>query len=84
MCGRFADYIPRKELADFLDLDDVQIDLPLRYNVAPTQRVRVVGETREGGRKVAALRCGLVPASARDASKGYINARAETITQRAS
>jgi putative SOS response-associated peptidase YedK len=53
-----------------------------RYNIAPTQEVPVVRETREGGaREIALARWGLVPHWAKDPSVGnrMINARAEGI-----
>jgi putative SOS response-associated peptidase YedK len=79
MCGRFSQYIPKKEIARVFDYDGL-FDLAPRYNIAPTQPV-AVRQTKDGKRKLAMLRWGLIPAWATDlsiASKTF-NARAETI-----
>jgi putative SOS response-associated peptidase YedK len=55
-----------------------QLQLPLRYNVAPTQLVPVVRQT-DAGRELSMMRWGLVPSWADDPKIGYklINARSE-------
>ncbi len=61
MCGRFARYIPKRQIAEEFDLGgeiEGLFDLPPRYNIAPTQQVAVVGQTVEGKRKIAMLRPG--------------------------
>ena len=52
-----------------------------RFNIAPTQDAPVIRATREGGREIAMLRWGLVPAWAKDIKAGtrMINARSEGI-----
>jgi putative SOS response-associated peptidase YedK len=56
-----------------------------RYNVAPTQVVPAI-VSREGATVLTGLRWGLVPSWAKDAEIGnrLINARAETVAQKAS
>lgn len=57
------------------------LNVPVRYNVAPTQDVPVVRAVGGGGRELATPRWGLVPPWAKEASFGakLINARAETV-----
>jgi putative SOS response-associated peptidase YedK len=55
-----------------------ELQLPLRYNVAPTQQVPVIRQT-DSGRELSMMRWGLVPSWADDPKIGYklINARSE-------
>jgi putative SOS response-associated peptidase YedK len=55
-----------------------ELQLPLRYNIAPTQQVAVVRQTGSG-RELSTMRWGLVPSWADDPKIGYrmINARSE-------
>jgi putative SOS response-associated peptidase YedK len=57
---------------------------PLRYNIAPTQRVPVVTVDESGRRVLRLMRWGLVPHWAKDLSIGtkLINARAETLAEK--
>jgi putative SOS response-associated peptidase YedK len=61
MCGRFTQYTPKKQIVKVFDYDGL-FDLSPRYNIAPTQQVAVIGQTKEGTRKLALLRWGLIPA----------------------
>jgi putative SOS response-associated peptidase YedK len=88
MCGRYTSTSAPADLAKAFAVDDVKADeLPLRYNVAPTQEVYAVATRRpkeEGEkprRQLGAFRWGLIPSWAKDASVGnkMINARAEGI-----
>jgi putative SOS response-associated peptidase YedK len=91
MCGRYALYGPisrhrgtktDEELPEWWDRLAETIDArPPRYNVAPTDRMPVVGLTRDGDISIRELRWGLVPYWAKDIKIGYkaINARAEGI-----
>ena len=88
MCGRYTSTSAPADLAKVFAVDEVKVDeLPLRYNVAPTQDVYAVAERRpkEDGesprRQLGAFRWGLVPYWAKDPSAGnkMINARAEGI-----
>jgi putative SOS response-associated peptidase YedK len=91
MCGRYTSTSTAAELAQFFAADEVRTEeLPLRYNVAPTQQVYAIAERRptaEGERptrQLGSFRWGLVPSWAKDPSIGnrMINARAETLTAR--
>ena len=84
MCGRYTLHARREALADAFDLDEVP-ELPLRYNIAPTQNVPVVRlDPDSGRRRVAMLRWGLIPSWADDPTIGnrMINARAETVASK--
>ena len=82
VCGRFTQATDPAEIADVFDaeLTDEAAALPPRWNVAPTQEVAVV-VPHEGGRRVEAVRWGLVPAwaSSTAIASRLINARAETV-----
>lgn len=94
MCGRYALFGPisrhranriDEELPEWWDaLVDAINERPARYNVAPTDRMPIVGVTKEGEISIRELRWGLVPYWARDVKIGYkaINARAEGITEK--
>jgi putative SOS response-associated peptidase YedK len=59
-------------------------ELPVSWNVAPTQPVYAAATSSTGSRKLRALRWGLVPHWAKDPRVGakLINARSETLHQR--
>jgi putative SOS response-associated peptidase YedK len=94
MCGRYALYGPisrhRKnrpadDLPDwYSSLVDTINSRPMRFNIAPTDAMPIVGVNREGGISIRELRWGLVPYWAKDMKIGYkaINARAETIDEK--
>ena len=87
MCGRYSQLRSWSDLVRLYKLTAGQtpLNLPPRYNIAPTQDVPVVRYTREGGgRELVLLRWGLVPFWAKDIAGGYkmINARAETIDEK--
>ncbi len=50
-----------------------------RYNVAPTQEVPVVRESKAEGRVMELMRWGLIPFWSKDGKGGVINARVETL-----
>ena len=85
MCGRFTQRLSWAELHELMDLIGVPLNLPPRYNVAPSQDVAVVRAAPDG-RSLAMLRWGLIPAWARDPAIGHklINARSETAAQKPS
>lgn len=71
-------------LAETFHVDEIKTEqLPIRFNVAPTQPVYAVAESRRqnGRRHLGAFRWGLVPSWAKDLRIGskMINARAEGI-----
>jgi putative SOS response-associated peptidase YedK len=86
MCGRFTLRQPLTRLAEQFqfDLDSARVQLPgqlpLRYNIAPSQEVLAV-RLEEGKRQLVQLRWGLIPSWAKDPKIGYsmINARADTV-----
>jgi putative SOS response-associated peptidase YedK len=72
-------------LARLLDVDAVDTpELPIRWNVAPTQPVYALIADRRGARALSARRWGLVPHWSTDPRIGsrLINARGETAAQR--
>ena len=79
MCGRFTLRDPNRiKLAHIDYLRDEDLIIP-RYNIAPSQNVLTVREDREA----AFLQWGLIPYWSKE-PKGIINARVETIEQKAS
>jgi putative SOS response-associated peptidase YedK len=84
VCGRYTLKARRKDVAAAFDLDDA-LELPPRYNIAPTQFVPVVrlDEARRT-RELALVQWGLVPAWAKDPNIGnrLINARSETVAEK--
>jgi putative SOS response-associated peptidase YedK len=80
VCGRFALFALPEVVAEYFALGEPPAELAPRYNLTPGQAVAAVRE-HDGRRELAALRWGLVPFWAKEASIGYrlINARAETL-----
>lgn len=80
MCGRFTLRTPLSVLiGQFQIILGTEIQLPLRFNVAPTQDIPVVRST-DGGRELTLMRWGLIPSWSKEANSGplLINARSET------
>ncbi len=84
MCGRFTRSQSIPAIAEEFGVEEVSCDLGPSYNIAPTQKVAVV--ITDGVKQLVPVRWGLVPSWAKDLSVGnrMINARAETITEKAS
>jgi len=84
VCGRYSLSTPRDVLTDLFELEEAA-PIEVRYNIAPTQEAAVV-RSRDGRRRLEALRWGLVPSWADDPSIGgrLINARSETAAERPS
>jgi putative SOS response-associated peptidase YedK len=82
MCGRFALHHCAAEIAAQFAVEQLAVELPPRYNIAPSQPVAVVLQRQ--GRVLEAFQWGLVPFWARDARIGsrMINARAETLAEK--
>ena len=57
MCGRYTLRSKARTVADHFELDELP-DLKPRYNIAPTQDVRVVALNREGRRALGTMRWG--------------------------
>ena len=86
MCGRFTLQSPADDIRYLFDLED-PVDLPPRYNIAPTQDVACIVRPRgEDRRRLRMMRWGLVPFFAKDPSVGsrMINARSETVAEKSS
>lgn len=81
MCGRFTLRTPDGIKVDRINWSDFQ-DLIPRYNIAPSQDVLTITE-REAHREATFLQWGLIPFWSKEA-KGVINARVETIEEKAS
>ncbi len=84
MCGRFSLTANEAELNLRFELAGGEAPYVPRYNGAPTQMLAVI--TGENPRRLSYHRWGLIPPWAKDISIGnkMINARAETITEKAS
>ena len=86
MCGRFALKAPPRTIQEHFLLPET-IELPPRYNIAPSQDIAVVRKLPgKNFRQLDMLRWGLVPHWAKDMKIGYkmINARGETLAQKPS
>ncbi len=85
MCGGYTITVPPTALERVFEVE-VPLDLPPRYNVAPTQQVPVVLADSEKGRCLDFFRWGLVPHWAKDIKIGarLINARSETAAEKPS
>ena len=84
MCGRFTLTQSAETIAKALDVANVPSLAP-RYNIAPTQPVATVLQTREDTeRQVLLLHWGLIPSWAKEKKMGarMINARAETVAEK--
>ena len=86
MCGRFTVQLSGDDIVNLYDAAQptLPLELPARYNGAPTQEFAACRLDETGGRAIARLRWGLVPSWAKDASMGsrLINARAETVHEK--
>lgn len=79
MCGRFANAIPPKVIAEYFSLSDLPL-FPPHWNIAPSQTVPILRQEHMGNRELIMARWGLVPHWAKDIAIGnrLINARSET------
>ena len=92
MCGRFVASRPVEDIADLLEVDDIELPEELlipRWNVAPTDAVLAVATrtqktSGERRRRLTDYRWGLVPSWSKDPGSGAwaFNARAETLLER--
>ena len=85
MCGRYSLTTPLDAFRALFDVENL-INLPPRYNIAPTQDAAVVRLSDGGTRELTLLRWGLIPSWSKDAAIGsrMINARAETVADKPS
>ena len=86
MCGRFTVQLTGGQIHELYDVPqpELPMELPLRYNGAPTQEFAVCRLDDTGRRAITRLRWGLVPFWAKDPRMGarMINARAETVSDK--
>jgi putative SOS response-associated peptidase YedK len=85
MCGRFAQYADPDTLAHHFGVEATAVDAQPRYNVSPTQPIRVVRLAADRQhRELVSLRWGLVPFWSKGPDNRYsmINARAETVASK--
>jgi putative SOS response-associated peptidase YedK len=84
MCGRFTRGESIDVIAEEFGIGEILTDLQPSFNIAPTQNI--VAVVNDGEKKLVTMRWGLVPSWAKDLSIGskMINARAETLTEKAS
>lgn len=82
MCGRFALFSPREEIARQFGVEP-PADWAPRYNIAPSTAVLILRRD-DNGQHLGWARWGLVPSWAKSLDSGYstINARAETVAER--
>lgn len=84
MCGRFTQHYTWREIHDLLNLTGPNLNLPARYNLAPTDPIDVV-IARGDKLELSMRRWGLVPGwwkkSLKDMPSTF-NARAETIAEK--
>ena len=85
MCGRFARTANVEQIQQTFEVTQIEAEPTISYNVAPTQPVAVVVQ-RDGQRALTQMIWGLIPVWAKDVSIGsrMINARAETVAEKAS
>ena len=89
MCGRFALTEALDRLAEHLALvhpGEFDVEMPPRYNIAPTQPIFVATNNTMGQRQGLLVRWGLVPAWVKDPNDFtlLINARSETAIEKPS
>jgi putative SOS response-associated peptidase YedK len=82
MCGRFFSTLTDEELMDNFDIVS-RLNLPSRYNIAPTTPVMVVHLGERGQRRLSPMRWGLVPGWAKEVGQvPLFNARCETVAEK--
>jgi len=84
VCGRYAAARDAAEIAEWFEAEQLPaVELPHRYNVAPTNEVYIVRD-EDGTRSVATASWGLIPSWSKNASHAsrMINARAETVASK--
>jgi putative SOS response-associated peptidase YedK len=83
MCGRYRRTSSEEELAKRYHVPiPIQSDLPISWNIAPSQRVLTIRRNPETGEhSLDALKWGLIPNWSKDGKVQYstINARSETV-----
>ena len=85
MCGRYASSRRPDDLVSYFEVEDPpEEELAPSWNVAPTDPVYAVVQSREGVRQLRVLRWGLVPSWSKDAKGAarMINARSESVREK--
>lgn len=83
MCGRYVIAQDVDAYASFFGVDEIRTEmLAANYNVAPTDSVYAVVDHEES-RLLGTFRWGLIPFWAKSPSGGQINARAESVADKA-
>ena len=83
MCGRYTLAVEAQELVEAFDVPALTFAYVPRYNIAPSQPAPVVAQDARG-RRVGPLTWGLAPNWMDDPGPGFINARAESVHDKAS
>ena len=65
MCSRYSLTSPPQSVRAYFRYDN-EAEFPPRYNIAPSQPVAIVRNNTQGGREMALVRWGLVPAWVKD------------------
>jgi len=80
MCSRYNLTTPPEAVRAYFGYSDTP-NFPARYNIAPTQPIPVVHLDRDGARRFALMRWGLLPAFVKDPKTfpTLINARSEEV-----
>lgn len=83
MCSRFSQTLPPDAVRSYFGYRN-QPNFPARFNIAPTQPIPVVRQTKEMGREFVLMRWGLIPSWVKspDTFATLINARAETAVEK--
>src|SRR5690242_14951566 len=84
MCGRYRLTAAERYIAQHFEISEDEVQWTPRYNIAPTQTVAVVRQNGRFGRTFDALRWGLIPYWAKDASiaNHTINAMSESAAEK--
>jgi putative SOS response-associated peptidase YedK len=85
VCGRYASSRRPEDLVSWYDVEEPpEEELPPSWNVAPTDPVYGVVQSKEGVRQLRVLRWGLVPSWSKDAKGAarMINARQESVKEK--
>ncbi len=85
MCSRFSQTMPPDAVRSYFGYKN-QPNFPARYNIAPTQPIPVIRQTKERGREFLLMRWGLIPSWVKNPNEfsTLINARGETAAEKPS
>jgi len=83
VCGRYTLATPPTDLVEAFDVPELTFEWPPRFNVAPGQQAPIVAEDARG-RRMGLMTWGLAPKWMDEPGRGFINARAESVTTKPS